>query len=67
MPKTKQKAEYSNIKVPTIIVEDIQRLIDNETPGFRYRTPSEFIIETSRLRLNEFEKELEKKFERRKK
>lgn len=67
MPKTKHKIDYSNIKVPTTIIEGIDNLIEKNLNIFRYRSPHDFIIETARLRLEEFERKIkEEKFPKRK-
>jgi len=68
MPRTKQKANYNNVKIPDNIFNGIQQLIDNASDTFYYRSPGEFIIDSARLRLEEFEKKIkEEKFPKRKK
>lgn len=63
MPKTKQKTEYKhNIKPPKELWDAIQKLIDTE-PDFYYRSPTEFFIESARLRLIEFEDKIQRKKE----
>jgi len=61
MPKTKQKTEYKhNVKPPKELWNAIQRLIDTE-PSFYYRSPTEFIIESARIRLMEIEEQIRKR------
>lgn len=60
IPKTKHKIKYSNVKVPTNIVDGIDKLIEKNSNIFRYRSPADFIISIVRIRLEEFEKRIEK-------
>jgi len=60
MPKTKHKIKYSNVKIPANIVGGIDELIEKNSHIFRYRSPADFIIAVVRIRLEEFEKRIEK-------
>lgn len=42
--------DYSNIKVPEDMVDDIKKIMENH-PEFGYRNPSEFVIEATRKQL----------------
>ena len=63
MPKTKSKEKptYVTINLPSNIIEAVQFLIDNEPDLFYYRTPAEFVIESARLRLLDFEETIRTK------
>lgn len=49
--------KYTSVQVPSKIIQKISSLIENES-DFMYRSPSEFVIEAVRLRLEAIEKKI---------
>jgi hypothetical protein len=58
--KTSFMVKYNSVKIPTAFVERIKQLIE-KVPELGYRTHSEFIIESSREKLEKLEEKYKTK------